>query len=442
MEKVKANRRMNNSKTIEKPTAIVLGGTVPHAELIRQLKERGYNTVLVDYFENPPAAQYADVHCKDSAMDYEAVLRIAREYDAKLVLSSCLDQQINIAMKVAEELNISHPFSTETAQNVTNKRLMKKIMIENDIPTARYKMIDNNFDYSSMNLTYPLIVKPTDSCGSAGIHVLYSEDEEEFRKAVEGSLHFSPSGSVLVEEYIVGTEMAAHGYIAGGKANILFGTCKISAMNEGITTQLCNLYIPKLKDSLQEKLEMVANRIVKAFNLPEYSPLFMQFIVRDDDVYIIEFSPRVAGGTSSEVARLYTGFDLISYSIDSYLVKKENTQSQHKLEKYVCCLPIYANQGIFDHITGAEALKEEGVVHHEILLKSEGDEINWAKPSSANVMKYVLDGEDCNECLAKMERANRETDIIDKDGNSMRGDNIPIIDLSTFYGTLKNIDII
>ena len=36
-------------------TAIVLGGTVPHIDLICQLKERGFRTILVDYTTAPPA---------------------------------------------------------------------------------------------------------------------------------------------------------------------------------------------------------------------------------------------------------------------------------------------------------------------------------------------------------------------------------------------------
>ena len=68
-------------------TAIVLGGTVPHASLLDKLKDRGYYTILIDYFDDPPAASHADLHLKDSAMDPDAVLRIAKEYDADLVLS-------------------------------------------------------------------------------------------------------------------------------------------------------------------------------------------------------------------------------------------------------------------------------------------------------------------------------------------------------------------
>ena len=45
-----------------KPIAIVLGGTNPHIELINNLKARGFYTILLDYFENPPAKNVADLH--------------------------------------------------------------------------------------------------------------------------------------------------------------------------------------------------------------------------------------------------------------------------------------------------------------------------------------------------------------------------------------------
>ena len=412
-------------KKTEKQTALILGGTVPHAELTRLLRKRGYFTVLVDYFENPPAAAEADVHRRESAMDYESVLKIAKEYDAKLILSSCLDQQINIAMRAAEELGIPHPFSSETAEKVTNKTLMKKIMEENGIPTARYSICEGKGLPENLDLRFPVIVKPVDSCGSAGVRKIDITERENLGQAICEAGRFGLSGGVLVEEFITGTEMGVHGYIEDGKAKLLFGTCKITEPIRGITIQLCNMYLPKLKDTLQEKLERIMNQIVRAFDLPAYSPLFMQVIVRGNDVFVIEFSPRVAGGLSSEVSRIYSDFDLISYSIDSYLgVKKK--QDGKKLDMVVCNLPLYANDGVFDHVTGPEKLKEAGIVHHEILLKTKGDHIDWSKPSSANVMKYVIDGVDFEDCYRKLKIADENTAIIDRDGRSMRNQSSPL----------------
>ena len=61
---------MNN----DKPVALVLGGTNPHRALIEKLKIRGFYTVLVDYFENPPAKNIADEHEKESTLDIQKVL--------------------------------------------------------------------------------------------------------------------------------------------------------------------------------------------------------------------------------------------------------------------------------------------------------------------------------------------------------------------------------
>jgi formate-dependent phosphoribosylglycinamide formyltransferase (GAR transformylase) len=78
------------------PVAIVLGGTSPHIELIKNLKNRGYYVILVDYYENPPAKICADEHLQESALDKDKVLEIAQRRKASLVLSCCVDKFIPV----------------------------------------------------------------------------------------------------------------------------------------------------------------------------------------------------------------------------------------------------------------------------------------------------------------------------------------------------------
>ena len=59
------NNKAEKSMVSNKKTAIVLGGTSPHAELIKKLKHRGYYIILVDYLENPLAAKVADEHIRE-----------------------------------------------------------------------------------------------------------------------------------------------------------------------------------------------------------------------------------------------------------------------------------------------------------------------------------------------------------------------------------------
>ena len=99
--------------------ALVLGGTVPHMELILQLKNRGYYTILIDYLENPPAA---DEHIVESTLDKEKVLEIAVERKVELVISGCVDQANISACYAMEKLGKYVPYSYEIARKVTNKR--------------------------------------------------------------------------------------------------------------------------------------------------------------------------------------------------------------------------------------------------------------------------------------------------------------------------------
>ena len=120
------------------PVAIVLGGTVPHCYLIQLLKKRGYHTVLIDYTPNPPAKAFADEHVQKSTLDKDTVLQVAREKNAALVISTNVDQANVTCCYVAERLGLPHPYSYETALNVTDKKRMKQIMWDHDIPTSRY----------------------------------------------------------------------------------------------------------------------------------------------------------------------------------------------------------------------------------------------------------------------------------------------------------------
>lgn len=170
---------MNN-----KPIAIVLGGTIPHIELIKNLKARGYYTALVDYAQNPVAKVFADEHILESSLDNEKVLEIAKNRKAQLVITTCSDQANVTACYVAEKLGLPAPYSYETALNVTDKEFMKNIMLKNDIPTARFVIVDKpsaNYDFSF--LKFPLIVKPVDLYGSKGVKI--TRDINELHRNID-----------------------------------------------------------------------------------------------------------------------------------------------------------------------------------------------------------------------------------------------------------------
>ena len=178
----------------DRKTALVLGGTSPHIDLIRNLRARGYRTILVDYLENPPAREHADLHLRESTLDPEAVLRIARETGAALVIATCVDQANVIACQVSETLGLPHPYSYETAATIANKGLMKARLIAHGMPTARFVHVRNADAPDIGELRFPLVVKPADSNGSAGVRRADTPEQlTEYLRLAIGQRHLNQS---------------------------------------------------------------------------------------------------------------------------------------------------------------------------------------------------------------------------------------------------------
>ncbi len=402
-------------KQDNKQVAIVLGGIIAHGELIKKLKNRGYYTILIDYFDNPPAAEFADEHSRESALDYDKVLEIAKERNASLVISSCLDQQLVVAMKVSEELGLPHPFSSKTAMEVTNKKYMKKIMIDNGIQTSKYYQVNRETDLQGINLDYPLIVKPTDSCGSAGVCKI--ESEEELSAAVENACKWSWTEEAIIEEYKEGNEIVVYVNIKDGKATVLTTSQKFNEIEDDKIRSFSSINPAKVTKKASENIEKISNQIAQAFNLKN-TPLFYQAIVKGDEVNVIEFSPRLGGGMCYRIVKLSAQFDMLDASINSYLGISTDDISE-KVETNYLIYHIYGNDGVYDHVEGYEELLEEKVIEEIFFHKTKGMAISNEKSSSAKTAVIIIEGQTSDEYIDKLQKAIDNLEIRDSEGKPL-----------------------
>ncbi len=399
-----------------KPVAIVLGGIYPHGTTLDKLKRRGYYTILIDYFDNPPAAVHADRHINESAMDYEAVLKIARDTGASLVMSPCLDQQILIAMRVSEELGLPHPFDSQIAMNVTNKKYMKTMMLENGIPTARYYQVGAESDLSGLTLEYPLIVKPVDGCGAAGVTRV--EDPSGLTSAVKSACEWSWSDEAIVEEYKSGMEISAYTYVRDGKAILVTTQNRISFVSDKVIKCYGAVSPAEISEKVREEVERIATRIARVFDL-DRTPLFLQAIIGpDDEVNVIEFSPRLGGGTCFRLMESNARFDMLEAAIDSYL-GIENLQEPVREEYTYLIYQVQALESVYDHTEGLDRLKEEGIISDFFYQKTKGMHITSEKASSARVAALLVRGLDKKECFEKLQKALKIIKVIDENGKDV-----------------------
>lgn len=415
---------MGSDSMEKKPIAIVLGGTVPHIGLIELLKGEGYSTVLVDYYENPPAKHAADIHIQESTLDFEEVLRIAKEKKAELVVALCVDQANVTASYVSEKLGLPKLYSYETSLDVTDKGRMKKIMKENRIPTSTYVVVNDSGKLNLKDLNYPLVVKPVDSNGSKGVKKINTSVFLD--SAIQEAMDISRAKRVIVEEFKEGDEIQVDCIVKNKKTEILSIKKRLRIPNqEGNAMQSYGSIIPvELPETIEKEIERIADRIPGAFGFSN-APFFFQAIVNKEDISVIELAPRIGGSLSTLLIEKVAGFDILKSSLNFLLGKGEDVAVKRTDRLYVTNI-LYAEEGVFDRLSGVDALLADGTIEYFLESKTKGMHMGKSMDSGNRVGCILIAGKSDDELAEKSKEAIERLEAYDIDGK-------PILRKELFY---------
>ncbi len=402
---------------MEKPVAIVLGGTAPHVLLVNKLHERGYYVVLVDYLINPPAKKVADEHVQASTLDKDKVLEIAKEKKASLVISTCIDQANSVCCYVAEKLNLPHPYSYQTSLYVTNKGLMKGRMKEFDVPSSPYILTKDVNMVEWNKVSFPCVVKPVDCNSSKGVH--RADSVEEAIPFVEEAIRLSQTNEAIIEGFCFGDEIQVDCVALENNADVVMtrSKVKVAGKNDAVLNSYGSIVPALVSEKVSMELIRIATNIAKGFGLRN-TPFFYQAIVSGDTVNVLEFAPRVGGGLSYYMIKNFAGFDAVEAAVESFLGVPIKSSYYAPEKFYRTCL-LYSRPCVFDHIEGIDELKEKGLVKEVFITKSRGDEIDGDMRSSNRVGSFIVEANSIDELRERVKYCLNSVGVIDEKGNNM-----------------------
>ena len=291
-------------------------------------------------------------------------------------------------------------------------------MVKNHITTTKYHFLNRKDDIEIVeDLRYPVIVKPADSLGSAGVRK--AQNIDEVRTYVKQAREFSRSGGCVVEEFFKGKEVSVYAYAQDGEAHILTISERFSIVDGDKKVLKCYATVtpPEMSDVAYTKIQDASSAIVRAFGL-DNTPLHVQVLINGDDIDVIEFAPRVGGGISYRVIKEQTGFDIISAAIDSYCGIRID-QNYHKSDSYYSINLLYGNPCIFDHVTGLDKLEESGVIEGFHYHKGKGGEMSDEKATACRIGAMLVKGKSRADMLEKIKYAFENIDAFDENGNSI-----------------------
>lgn len=396
---------------------LVLAGGSDQADLMDLLREKFPNCyiILADMAPKVIASSHADKHLIISTMDFDAVRKAAIEEKVDCIMTACGDQPLITMATISEELGMPCYLTKDEALSMTNKLYMKKIMVENNIPTSKFRTItDVNEDIS--DLQFPLMIKPADCNGSLGVRKANNREQfiEFFNKAKE----YSFSHSAIVEEFKEGKEVGIDCYALNGEAQILMmGEVRKKKIGDSVLL-IYQTYIPAdISEKAKENLQKVANDITRVFKLNN-TPILIQTLVDGDEVNVIEFAPRIGGASKHRTVTLKTGFDILRANIDAMFgeipeiktIKNDNFYSRNHVYAYPCT---------YSHVENIDKLINDGIIEEYIPYKIKGAPVGEFLASRDRVGSFLVKAPSMEELKAKIKIAVETLKVIDSNGNDV-----------------------
>lgn len=396
--------------------ALVLCGGIPQIALLKELKSRGFTTILADMNEKVGARIYADKFYPISTLDVNGIKHIAIQEKVEFVITVCADQVLEVVAQVSEELNLPCYIDLKTAVNVSNKSMMKSILMKNGIPTSKYIIAAKLEEVDLSGLNYPLIVKPVDSYSSRGVRKVFSFNE--LKNAFADAIRISRTNTAIVEEFAEGNELTVDVYIEDGKAHTLC-ISSLDKIGDGDRFVIYRTRYPAdISDLVRWQIENIAQKIADSFGL-ENSPMLIQLITNGEKISVIEFCARTGGGDKFRLIKKATAFDVVKAVVDLTLGEKPHVKKNHIQQKFIVNEFLYCSEGDLDHLEGFEEALDLGIITEYYQLKQPGAEMGTISSSGDRVAYFTVEDFDYSNLIKRHRMANNILKVITSDGKDM-----------------------
>lgn len=295
---------------------MIMGAGIYQVPLIERAKAMGIHTIAVSIPGNYPGFSVADEICHINTVDYEAVLKVAREKQIDGIVTAGTDVAVITIGKVCDEMGLSG-LSFAAAKVAADKTLMKECYEAHGVRTARYRKIrfTDDPEEAVRDLRYPLIFKTVDSSGSRGITRVNSR--EEIPRAVEGVKATTRKDYYIVEEFIIGEEFGAQAFVYGGEVQfVLPHGDYVFVGDTGVPVGHFAPY--ELSEEILADVVDQTKRAVRAMGLDNCA-INADFIMRDGKTYVLEIGGRSGATCLAELVSIYYGFDYYEKIIQAAL---------------------------------------------------------------------------------------------------------------------------
>jgi len=365
---------------LEGKKLLILGGTYPSCEIIKQAHKQGIYVLVSDYLEESPGKKIADESFMISTTDVEGIVKVIKEENIDGMLNIFTDSMIPYYQSICEKACIPCYATREQVEISTNKLRFKELCRAFDVPVVEDYKIQYPFTLQDIkSIHYPILIKPVDNSGGRGIFIC--NNPEELMDNYEQALSMSPSKKVLVERYINEKEATIYYIIQNGEIYLY-------SMSDRYIKRIKNGFIPlpvaysfpsrNLK-RYQESLNTKVIEMFKSISI-QNGVLFIQSLVENGNCVFYEMGYRLSTAMEHVIISKLNKINPLEMMINYALTGKMNEKSikpftNPNYHKWGCNITFLAKPGRVGQIIGIDEVSSLEKVIDIIPNYSEGDVI-------------------------------------------------------------------
>lgn len=367
---------------MEKRKLLILGSDFCTISIVREAHKQGLYVIVADLMENSPTKKAADEQWLISSKDIDLLEKKCKANNIAIIMFGASEFNIENSKELAKRLNLPIYCADSNAWEISrNKYEFKKICKEVGAPVATDYLLTGELTKKELDkIIYPVVVKPVDKSGNAGMSYCYNE--QELLQAYKYAKEISENDKIIVEKMLQGYEYHINYVVAEGEVNLLFFASSHHQIGESANLYSLIYTTPgHLKQYLEEVNESVTNVLKKAGCK---NGIAWVDAMRDKDgrFYLLEMGYRFGGIMLYEPYEKITNFSAIKWMLECASGVKHTCQDfPISLNKfYKSCAASYhlfaRCDGVIDKIEGLDKIEKMENVFIDI-PKREGDTIRY-----------------------------------------------------------------
>ncbi len=322
------------------------------------------------------------------------------------------DRDVVPVAVTAEEFNLKGS-PVEAAERARNKWKMRHCLNHAQVPHPNYHRFTNwnELYHASVEMEYPLIIKPVGASASKGVfriekpEDLYHAYQDMLNAAIpENDKMFSfYQNEYLVEEFMNGQEVSIEGVISDGVIHFAGVTEK---WTDRYFEEYQHAFPARLSEDVERELFNITSDGIKALGL-DHCGFHAEIMITEKGCKIIEINGRLGGDfITTHLVPLAKGIDITRANLLAVLGEKISFVASKRRAACVRFL-IADREGVIEKWEGVESIKDMPGVVEFVLEKQQGDNVGLPpeKFHDSRIAYVITEAEDTEKAITYAEDA-------------------------------------